>query len=113
MKRCALFVGCIALFAAPAPAFALREVILGNRPLPPGFGGLDKEALAALNVEERVYLSNHEGTLDVYFKGDPKALNDALRRFAAIPADSGAQAAGRSGIESFRRSQCVASSCSA
>jgi len=87
MIRCALFLGLLTAVAIPAPAFALREVIVGNAPIGPG--GYSKEVLAAANVQERVYLSEHsmEGSLTMYFKGGPKALNESIRHFAAVPAD--------------------------
>jgi hypothetical protein len=87
MKRCALLFGFLALLAVPTPAFALREIMTGNRPIGPE-SGHGKEVLAALNVPERVLLSEGglDASLDAYFKGGPKALNDAFRRFAAIPA---------------------------
>jgi hypothetical protein len=86
MKRCALVFGFLALLAVPAPAFALREIMVGNQPIPDT--GHGKEVLAALNVPERVLLSvgGLVNDMEVYFKGGPKALNDALRKFAAIPA---------------------------
>jgi hypothetical protein len=43
--------------------------------------------LDALNVEERVLLSEHDGSLSIYFKGGPAALNKAFRHFVALPAD--------------------------
>jgi hypothetical protein len=84
MSRCAIL---LLVLVLPAPAFALREIMLGNRPLGPG-SGLDEKTLAAVNMEERVVLSEGglDGTFDVYFHGGPKALNEAVRRFAAIPA---------------------------
>lgn len=89
MKRCAPAVGLVALFLLPAPAFALREIMTGNRPLG-SESGYDKEVLAAINMEERVLLSTGGlvNDVDVYYKGGPKALNETLRRFAAIPAGS-------------------------
>jgi hypothetical protein len=47
MNRRALVLGLLAALALPAPAFALREVIVGNEPL----SGYGKELLALLNVE--------------------------------------------------------------
>lgn len=87
MKRCALVFGLLALLTVPTPAFALREIMTGNRPIGPE-SGHDKEVLAAVNMEERVLLSTGglDASLEVYFKGGPKALNEAFRRFAAIPA---------------------------
>jgi len=87
MKRCALVFGLLSFLTIPTPAFALREVIVGNQPLGPGSFG--KELLAAANVQERVYLSSHamEGSLTMYYKGGPKALNESIRHFAAVPAN--------------------------
>jgi hypothetical protein len=87
MPRAAILLAALSALILPGPAFALREVIVGNQPLPPGFVA-DKELLAALNVEERVFLSQNSmgGSLDVYFKGGPKALNAAFRQLAAIAA---------------------------
>lgn len=86
MRRVVLLGLAASLFAA-SPAFALREIMVGNAPLGPG-QGLDKEVLAAFNVPERVLLSAgpSDGEYEVYFHGGPKALNEALRRFAAIKA---------------------------
>src|SRR5438270_1616249 len=86
MNRRALL-GLLAALAVPAPALALRDVIVGNEPVGPGLG-LDDQALAAVNVEDRVYLSHHLGAFDVYFGGGPRALSEAFRRFAALPAES-------------------------
>lgn len=84
MCRCALL-GLLAALILPGPAFALRHIIVGNQPLYPG-PGFGKEFVAACNVDERVLLSEHEGSYTVYFQGGPKALNDAVRHFLAIPA---------------------------
>src|SRR5262245_19840943 len=87
MIRCATILGLLTAVTIPTPVFALREVIVGNAPIGPG--GYSKEVLAAANVQERVYLSAHsmEGSLTMYFKGGPKALNESIRHFAAVPAD--------------------------
>ena len=86
MRRIVLF-GLVTILLAPTPAFALREIMTGNQPIGPE-SGHDKEVLAAVNMEERVLLSTGGlvNDLEVYFKGGPKALNEAFRRFAAIPA---------------------------
>jgi hypothetical protein len=86
MRRVFLF-GLVASLSAATPAFALREIMVGNQPLDPGHG-LEKEVLAAFNMPERVVLSHGPmpGDYDVYFDGGPKAVNEALRRFAAIKA---------------------------
>jgi hypothetical protein len=82
-----LLLGVVAVLILPTPAFALRELMFGNTPISPGPGFSD-ELLAALNVPERVVLSHGpmDGEYEVYFKGGPKALNEAIRRFAAVPA---------------------------
>jgi len=82
-----VFLGLVAVLLAPTPAFALREIMTGNQPIGPE-SGHDKEVLAAVNMEERVLLSTGGlvNDLAVYFKGGPKAVNEAFRRFAAIPA---------------------------
>jgi len=74
----------LAALAVPGPAFALREVIVGNQPV----SGYGKEVLALLNVEERVYLEDGPlaGMLTVHFHGGPRAVNYALSRFPAVPA---------------------------
>ena len=61
--------------------------MVGNQPIGPE-SGLDKEVLDAFNMPERVILSEGglAGNYEVYFHGGPKALNEALRRFAAIKA---------------------------
>src|SRR5262245_22927096 len=86
MRR-VILLGLIASLFSATPAFALRTIMTGNQPLGPE-SGLDKEVLAAFNVPERVILSEGglDGNYEVYFHGGPKALNEALRRFAAINA---------------------------
>lgn len=86
MRRIFLL-GLVASLSAATPAFALREIMVGNQPLGPGHG-LEKELFAAFNVPERVVLSHGPmpGEYEVCFHGGPKALNEAFRRFAAIKA---------------------------
>src|SRR5262245_57753163 len=85
MKRSAVFLGLLAALCIPATAHAIREVIIGNQPLPPGM--FPTEVLAAVNTQERVYLYVHNGNPFFFFQGGPRALNNAIRRFAAIPAE--------------------------
>ena len=84
MTRRSTLLGLLAALAVPEPAFALREVIVGNEPL----SGYGKEVLALLNVEERVYLEDGPlgGMLTAHFRGGPRAVNHALGRFRALPA---------------------------
>src|SRR5262245_56075695 len=72
--------------AIPAGVHALATDQLGNAPIGPGWG-FDAKLLAAVNVEERVYWCEVNGNPTFFFKGGPKAVNEAIRRFAAIPAD--------------------------
>jgi hypothetical protein len=87
LMRRFILLGLVAILSYATPAFALREIMVGNQPLRPE-SGLDKEVLAAFNMPERVILSAGPlaGYYDVYFHGGPKAINEALRRFAAIKA---------------------------
>jgi hypothetical protein len=86
MKSRAIFLGLLSALSIPASAHALGFIIVGNQPLGPE-SGYGKELLAAINTEERVYAYIHDWHLTFYFKGGPKALNEAMRRFAAIPSD--------------------------
>src|SRR5262245_66479029 len=86
MRR-VILLGLVASLFSATPAFALRMIMTGNQPLGPE-RGLEKEVLAAFNVPERVILSEGglDGNYEVYFHGGPKALNEAVRQFAAIRA---------------------------
>jgi hypothetical protein len=86
MRR-VILLGLVASLFSATPAFALRFIMTGNAPIGPE-SGLNKEVFAAFNMSERVILSQGplDGDYDVYFHGGPKALNEALRRFAAIKA---------------------------
>jgi hypothetical protein len=86
MRR-VIFLGLVASLCSASPAFALRHIKIGNEPIGPQ-SGLDKEVLAAFNMPERVILSEGGlgGSYDVFFRGGPKAINESLRRFAAIRA---------------------------
>jgi hypothetical protein len=86
MKRSAIFLVLLSALSVPASANALGFIIVGNQPLG-SESGYGKELFAAVNVEERVYAYIHDWHLTFHFKGGPKALNEAMRRFAAIPAD--------------------------
>jgi hypothetical protein len=71
----------------PAPrAFALATEQVGNAPIQ---GGLNfgSELLAAVNLTSRVYWYEVNGNPTFFFRGDVRDLNEALRKFAAIPAE--------------------------
>lgn len=86
MKRSGIILGLLSLLLLAPPADALRGVVVGNRTLGPqlGFGN---DLLAAVNTHERVYFYSQNGNPFFFFKGGPKALNKAIRQFAAIRAD--------------------------
>jgi hypothetical protein len=86
MSRAASLFGFAVALAVPAAAHALATEQLGNAPIGAGWG-FDTRLLDAVNVEERVYWHEVNGNPTFFFKGGPKAVNQAIRRFAAIPAD--------------------------
>jgi hypothetical protein len=73
--------------ATAATAFALREVMFGNAPIPnrPGWAA---GVVDVVNLESRIWLENHAmaGTVTCFYKGDIHAVNLALRKFAAVNA---------------------------
>jgi hypothetical protein len=85
MKLSAILIGLVSALSLPSSAHALGEIIVGNEPLR---GSYPAELLAAVNMHERTYLYIHDFQITGYFKGGPKALNESMRRFAAIPADA-------------------------
>ena len=86
MTRAAIPFAVAAALAVPAAAHALATEHLGNQPVGPGWG-FGRQLLDAVNVPERVYWYEVNGNPTFYFKGGPKAVNEAVRRFAAIPAE--------------------------
>ena len=74
------------LAGATPRAFALATEQLGNAPIS---GGLNfgAEVLAAVNLPSRVYWYEVNGNPTFFFRGDIRELNEALRKFAAIPAE--------------------------
>jgi hypothetical protein len=86
MTRAAVLFALAAGLAAPDAAYALATEQLGNKPIGPGWN-FGSELLAAVNVEERVYWHEVNGNPTFFFKGGSKALNEAIRRFAAVPAE--------------------------
>jgi len=75
-----------AVLLVPAAVHALATEQLGNAPVRPGLG-FDAKLLDAVNVEERVYWYEVNGNPTFFFKGGPKAVNAAIHRFLAIPAE--------------------------
>jgi hypothetical protein len=77
----------VTVLGGPAPrAFALATEQLGNAPIR---GGLNfgAELLSAVNLTSRVYWYEVNGNPTFFFRGDVHELNEALRKFAAIPAE--------------------------
>src|SRR4051794_7787144 len=86
MTRAAALCAVAAALTVPAAVHALATEQIGNKPIGPGWN-LGGELLAAVNVEERVYWYEVNGNPTFFFKGGPKAINGAIRQFAAIPAE--------------------------
>jgi hypothetical protein len=80
------FSGLILPLATPTPVHALATEHLGNEAIGHGWG-FGKELLTAVNLPERVYWYEVNGNPYFYFRGSSSALNDAIRKFIAIPAD--------------------------
>ena len=81
--------GCLALMMAignPSPIHALGSEDVGNKPIADGFN-FGAQLLTAVNVPERVYWNEVNGNPYFYFRGTPRDLNEAIRKFAAIPAE--------------------------
>jgi len=70
-----------ALLALPAAALALSEEAFGNEPLPrqPGWAG---GVIELVNLESRVYSlwQGLGGTPTFLYRGDGRALNEAIRK---------------------------------
>lgn len=74
------------LFVLPSTALALGEESFGNAPVvkqPEWADGV----LAVANLKTRVYRRWVNGNESFYFQGDARALNEALRHYAAVKAD--------------------------
>jgi hypothetical protein len=76
----------VALFALPAAAWALGEEGFGNAPRPRQPDWADG-VVEVVNLKSRVYFRWVNGNEDFFFRGDTAALNEALRRFAAVKDD--------------------------
>ena len=83
MSRAAILFGLVAVLTAPAAVQAWGSEQLGNAPL----REFDSPLFAAVNVPERVYYYEVNGNPAFFFKGGPQAVNAAVRRFAALPAE--------------------------
>jgi hypothetical protein len=86
MKVIALAAAAV-LLALPAAALALSEEAFGNAPLPKQPGWPDG-LLEVVNLESRVYSlwQGLGGTPTFFYRGDGRALNDAIRKLAAVKA---------------------------
>jgi hypothetical protein len=74
-----------ALLALPATALALAEVTVGNAPMvkQPGWA---EGVLDVVNLQSRVYAVWVNGNENFFYQGDARALNEALRKYAAVKA---------------------------
>jgi hypothetical protein len=85
MKAIAIAAGA-ALLALPATALALAQVTVGNAPMvkQPGWA---EGVIDVVNLESRVCAVWVNGNENFYYRGDARALNVALRKYAAVKAD--------------------------
>jgi hypothetical protein len=87
MKTAAV-IAIVLLLLLPTAALALGEEAFGNHPMhldPSWPDGLDK----VVNLGNRFYLRTLGDTREeCFYQGDAAAINEALRRFAAIKADA-------------------------
>jgi hypothetical protein len=76
-----------ALLTLPATALALSFESFGNAPVgkQPGWA---EGVLDVVNLKSRVYsFWGGAGNFNFYYQGDARALNEAIRKFAAVKAD--------------------------
>jgi|SRR5262245_30168616 len=85
MVRTLLPAGLLLALAVPTPVHALATDSLGNKPIT-GWAW-HATVFDIVNVPSRVYWFEVNGNPFFYFKGTPRDLNEALRRFAALKAD--------------------------
>jgi len=83
MRRVSTFGACALILGLPTVAFALRFEGFGNTPMMrnPGWA----EGLAeVINLPSRVYWIEGDGPHLYYFRGNARALDEALTRFARV-----------------------------
>src|SRR5947208_3228663 len=75
-----------ALLALPAMALALAFESFGNASATkqPGWA---EGAIGVVNLESRVYSRWVNGNEHFFYRGNARALNEALKRYAAVKAD--------------------------
>jgi hypothetical protein len=86
MKAFAGMTALTLLLILPAPVFALREESFGNAPFakqPDWAEGV----VDVVNLKSRVYLVGHNGNMNFFYRGNAPALNEALRKYAAVNDD--------------------------
>ncbi len=81
----AVLVLAFGLLGTPGRALGLATEHFGNAPVPAGFVDLGPEALALANLKTRVYWHEVNGNPTFFYEGDAAALNEALKKFAALP----------------------------
>jgi HEAT repeats len=81
----ALFALALGLLATPSRVLALATEHFGNDPVPVGFLNLGHEALDLANLKSRLYWHEVNGDPTFFYEGNAAALNEALKKFAALP----------------------------
>jgi HEAT repeat protein len=84
--RTALIIGTALALLAPGRVHALATEHVGNKPIEAGWG-FDPALLTSVNTASRVYWYEVNGNPYFFFRGGCAELQDALKKFAAIPAD--------------------------
>jgi hypothetical protein len=84
MKVVATLVAAL-LLALPAPALALRFEAFGNAPLDEG-GAWADGVRDVVNLDTRVYAQTGDGPHLFFYRGEARALNEAIGKFAAVKA---------------------------
>jgi hypothetical protein len=82
-------VACVSLILVPAPVLALGEETFGNAPLVKQPDWVDG-VIDVVNLKSRVYSQWVNGNENFFYRGDARALNEALRMFTAVK-DQGRQ----------------------
>jgi hypothetical protein len=82
MKNCAGITLALVL-ALPASALALLTATSGNAPMPRQPGWADG-VVEVVNLKSRVYAVWCNGNESFYYRGDGRALNEAVRKYASV-----------------------------
>ncbi len=75
----------LGLLATPSRALALATEHFGNDPVPGDFVNFGPVGLALANLKSRLYWYEVNSNPTFFYEGDAAALNEALKKFAALP----------------------------